>query len=392
MNKLLDKLKSSYSGINKVLSLTVNLSDESQNLNGLIISQKKNTILPGENINQLDQEDILKIPFIFTCEGKGVLNKYIKTSWDKVKIRNVIPNIKEEDFYINYTPTSSGCWVSLVRRDTILEILKKHGLKQALMIDLHIGPSSIQWLNNSELVLPKTLGSNELIFNDNQLQEIQKVSDNSFKNNNILGEQLTYNLHLPFIAAVVTLNNLNINQKDLEFTSTLNELKSKKTFESTLKLVLGLLLVMFMGNVVVNQLLKNSQLEINQEAESYKALNQKVQSLKNNVEVKNDFIQKLQLSKNIQYSFYAEQIGASTPKSIQLTQFQINPLNKNIRKNKLISFTNGQIKVYGVCKSSHNCNDWVEDLRAFKWAKTVELAVYNINKDRIGEFQINVEF
>ena len=169
MNKLLDKLKSSYSGINKVLSLTVNLSDESQNLNGLIISQKKNTILPGENINQLDQEDILKIPFIFTCEGKGVLNKYIKTSWDKVKIRNVIPNIKEEDFYINYTPTSSGCWVSLVRRDTILEILKKHGLKQALMIDLHIGPSSIQWLNNSELVLPKTLGSNELIFNDNLL-------------------------------------------------------------------------------------------------------------------------------------------------------------------------------------------------------------------------------
>jgi Tfp pilus assembly protein PilN len=392
MSKLLDKLKSSYSGINNVLSLTVNLSDEGENLNGLAISQKKNSVVPGENINQLDQEDILKMPFIFTCEGKGVLNKYIKTTWDKVKIRNVIPNIKEEDFYINYTPTSSGCWVSLVRRDTILEALKKHGLKQALMIDLHVGPSSIQRLNNTNLVLPKTLGSNELIFEDNQLQEIQKVSDNSFKNNNILGEHLSYNLHLPFVTAVVSLNSLNVNQKDIEFTATLNELKSKKTFESTLKLVLGFLLVMFMGNVVVNQLLKNTQQEINKEAESYKALNQKVQALKNNVEVKNDFIQKLQLSKNIQYSFYAEQIGASTPKSIQLTQFQINPLNKNIRKNKLISFTNGQIKVYGVCKSSHNCNDWVEDLRTFEWAKTVELAVYNINKDRIGEFQINIEF
>ena len=119
MSKLFNKIATGFSGLNKLISISINLSSEFPELEGGSFVLSNGEVNYESCIKDFKKEEILKFPVVLTIEGKGVLHKFTETSSDKIKLRNIIPNIKEEDFYINYTPNANGTWVSIVRKDVV---------------------------------------------------------------------------------------------------------------------------------------------------------------------------------------------------------------------------------------------------------------------------------
>ena len=392
MSKLFNKIATGFSGLNKLISVSINLSDEISEPEGGCFVLSKGEVNFDSDIKSFKKEDLTKVPIVLTIEGKGVLHKFVETSIDRIKLRNVIPNIKEEDFYINCTPNENGTWVSIVRKDLVSKVLEDKNLSINNVIDLHLGPTGIQWLSEISEDLPSFIGASELIYRNNQLESIRKSSSGHLKNRLIFGVDLEFNKHLAFVGALVSFLHKNSIHKNEFWTKNALNLKDKKVFQNTVKLTLGILLFVFMGNMVFNQVLNGSYNEKVALALKHTDLLNQASALQNEEQLKKEFIQKLGLEVNPQFAFFSDEIGATVPQSIQLNRLVLNPLKKSIRKEKLIEFEKEVIEISGFCKSSQICNEWVQKLRTLKWVKKIELVEFKFNKDNIGEFTVEVSY
>ena len=392
MSKLFNKIATGFSGLNKLISVSINLSSEFPELDGGSFVLSNGDVNFESDINDFKKEEILKFPVVLTIEGKGVLHKFTETSSDKIKLRNIIPNIKEEDFYINYTPNANGTWVSIVRKDVVSKILEDKGVSIDNIVDLYLGPTAIQWLTKMSNELPSFVGGSELTYQNNQLQSIRKSSEGHLKNRLIFGADIEFNKHLSFIGALVSFSKKNSFHKNEFWTKNTSTLKDKKTFQNTLKLTLAILLLVFMGNMVFNQILNGTYNEKAALAlKNTDLVNQSV-ALQEEEDLKKEFIEKLGLEVNPQFAIFSDEIGETVPQSIQLSRLIVNPLKKAIRKKKLIEFKKEIIEIRGFCKSSQVCNEWVQELRTLNWVKKIELVEFKFNKDNIGEFIIEVSY
>lgn len=392
MNKLFNKIATGFSGLNKVISVSVNLSKEFPKLEGGSFVLSNGEVNFEANIESFKKEDISKLPIILTVEGKGVLHKFVETSVSKIKLRNVIPNIKEDDFHINYTKHANGTWVSIVRKDVVLKVLEDNGLSIDQVIDLYLGPTGVQWLTEMSNELPNFIGGSELNYENNQLQSIRKSSEGHLKNRLIFGVDLEFNWHLSFIGALVTFSQKNIIYKNEVWLKNTANLKDKKVFQNTVKITLGILLLVFMGNMVFNQVLNGTYNEKVAIALTHTDLVNQAASLQEEEKLKKEFIEKLGLEVNPQFAVFSDEIGETVPQTIQLSRLIVNPLKKAIRKKKLIEFKKEIIEIGGFCNSSQICNEWVQELRRLEWVKKIELVEFKFNKDNIGEFIIEVSY
>ena len=392
MSKLFNKIATGFSGLNKLISVSINLSSEFPELEGGSFVLAKGDVNFESDIKDFKKEDITKLPLVITIEGKGVLHKFIETSIDKIKLRNIIPNIKEEDFYVNYTPNQIGTWVSIIRKDLVSNILEEKGILIDNIVDLYLGPTGIQWLTEISDELPCFVGGSELSYKNKQLESIRKSSSGHLKNRKIFGVDLEFNKHLSFIGALVNFSKRNYSHKNETWTKNNNRLKDKKVFQNSVKLTLGVLLFVFMGNMVLNQILNSTYNEKAALALKHSDLVNQALALQEEEELKREFIQKLGLEVNPQFAVFSDEIGETVPQSIQLCKLTVNPLKKIIRKKKLIEFKNEIFEIGGFCKSSQVCNEWVQELRNLNWIKKIELVEFKFNKDNIGEFKIEVSY
>ncbi len=392
MSKLFKKIATGFSGLNKLISISINLSDEQPVLEGGSFILSRGDVKFDTDIKSFKREDISKIPMVLTIEGKGVLHKFVESSTDKIKLRNIIPNIKEEDFYINYTPNANGTWVSIVRKDLVSKVLEDNNLFIENIIDLFLGPTAIQWLNELTIDFPNFIGGSELVHENNQLQSIRKSSGGHLKNRLIFGFDLEFNKHLSLVGALVSFSKRNNSFKDEVWTKNMVTAKDKKVFQNTVTLTLAILLIVFMGNLVFNQILNGTYNEKVALALKHTDLVNQAASLQNEEKLKKEFIQKLGLEVNPQFAVFSDELGNTVPGSIQLSRLVVNPLKKAIRKKKLIEFKKEIIEIGGFCKSSQVCNEWVQELRTLNWVKKIELVEFKFNKDNIGEFIIEVSY
>ena len=93
-------------------------------------------------------------------------------------------------------------------------------------------------------------------------------------------------------------------------------------------------------------------------------------------------------------SYYSDQIAATVPTSIQLTELSINPLEKKLRKGEQeMVFQTNLIQVSGRAKRSTHLNNWIKTLKKYDWIKSVSILNYTQDNARVsGEFNIAIEF
>lgn len=389
MASLFSEIKNSLFETNKILSLQVEIQTTGVALNGVILKKKNDKVEVVDLIVDLESEEWKSLPISLTITGKGILQKKSDQSAEKTKLRNVFPAIKEDEFYCVFSTLQSGCNVSIIREETIDSILNQLSITRDQVIDIALETSILSSYANTTLDLPTTIGGFEFTYDSNEIVSFNRTESKSL--NVILGEQLDEKVHLAYLAGVAFFLKLNTSDNPIWIYNK-QEWKSKKVFQTAVVGLLGFLLIFFLGNLFVNNSLQSSFNEMSIKASEVEDLVNEKERIQNAINIKEDFIDKLQLTKNAQFASLAEEIGSSVPKNIQLTSIKFNPIKKSVRKKKEIVFESGVLIIEGVSLKSIFYHKWTNVLKELNWVQKIELVAYEENRDKIGEFIIRIEY
>src|SRR5512145_3488721 len=130
-------------------------------------NSKNIAILKCDTLNDLEDlknEKLSLVPIYLTIDGKGIINKKIKTDTGHSPILDVILNASIEDFYYSEIDSADEYrLISMMRVDAIDSILKRFEDLNLQVINIHIGSfhvaSLYEWFDG----LPDSLVTNNMI-------------------------------------------------------------------------------------------------------------------------------------------------------------------------------------------------------------------------------------
>lgn len=389
--EFLNQIKSKILQTDRVASITVTLGDGSIEYNGLILKTTKGQIIIEKELSSFDKESLKDLPVIVSFEGKGVLQKNSKFNYNKTKLSNVFPSIKTEDFHSLITPLNEGCLVSIMRIDNIENILKELDLQKEQVLDISFGPCALSNLTETDLDLPSNIDEYAIQYSNNSIENIEKGNRVDNQNNIVFGEEIKKGYQISYLNGIsyLLIGQISDNQN---YKAIRKEWFSKKTFQFSLVCTLGFLLVFFLGNAIINGKLNGELSEVSKQLQAVDYLVVKRKQIDKEINTKEEFIDKLNLSKDPRYAEFLMDIGKSVPKNIQLHVLEINPIIKVIRKNKEIEINNGFIVIEGTSGSSSQYNLWRMQLKKIDWITNTELIDYQIDKRKVGHFKFKLTY
>ena len=165
----------------------------------------------------------------------------------------------------------------------------------------------------------------------------------------------------------------------------------RKLFKTGVKAVLAFVLVLLLGNYFAFSHYWAKKSELDSQLQSNGGAFSEVTQLEQDVHSKRDFLSQAGLLSPAHYAYYADQLAASLPDAIRLTQLNLSPKLK-FAEEDTIGFRPGRIEVGGSCSQSVVLNNWLQQLQQQSWVKAATLQSYVQDKSMAqGVFQIQLE-
>lgn len=351
--------------------------------------------LEKTSFTEISEANKKKYPVYLSIDGKGIIHKKITVnehSKDQELLHQILPNAAIKDFYMQRTSISeTENWVSVIRKELLDEVVEQIETLGLFCVQVSLGPFVI------ERILP-LLKTSELVTNSHHLKIQQDritnllIPESSNYQYNLGGENIEKQYIVAFANAFshfISTSNFSIHHPKIKHLREEFYYKNKYT-------VIGFsMLVLFLVLTISNMLLYNSfqntnnvlQFQLNSKQKYIGELNQ----LKEEVKLKEEFVQHSGLTQSSKMSYYADQIALGLPESIQLNELFINPLMKRIRKAEDINYQFNKISISGTVNKSIELNNWVKQLKNYDWIS--EVAIVSFLQDNLkisGDFEIEV--
>ena len=384
------------------IGLDITLSESGRIYHLIELHNKNNEI---EIIKQLDASPTLEIlaksidkntPINLCINGRGVLHKQMPSYQNEDQIlQQVLPNADASQFILQTVPTTDGIVASVIRKEIVLTICEE--LEQAGLWVLGCSLGSFDCLYllpllNGQLTINTPLQS--LTFNeDRQLTGFESTPKEIITEIEI-GEQKINTSHLNAYAAAFggliqipsRLNIQLLHQNQEEFLH-------KKIFTYGSILSVAIILLCLLLNTGVYYFYKNKNQALGFSMLSSATKLSELDSLKDFVAKQNLLLNATSINQQTNTSYYADQIGASLPKELQLTEVSIFPLRgkeRDYNKEDLKKYDRSNILIKGLCKNSLIYNSWIKELQDMKWvAKTNHLNYKDISEN-FAEFELQL--
>lgn len=337
-----------------------------------------------------------KTPLMIVINGKGIIHRKVHTSEQEpptALLNKLLPNANVDDFIIQKTPLHAAeAFVSVIRLtafQAIIEELISSGLTN--VVACFLGPFVIT--NLFPVVEPSFFNSPfvdisnfRLQLSDQQITGMESTSNTPTGMVKIGNERFTYEMLLPFAAALAYFTG---DRNDVFNSQALNQLKEefrqKQKFELrgwTLLITTFLILII---NYFVFDHYWTQNKEMTAQLESTQAALNQYEKLKAEYGQKQQFLKENGLLENSRTSYYADQLAAQLPVSIQLTGLNIHPLKKKKagEEDKGFVFENQRILVSGNCQQNTALNEWMKKVKKFPWVE--EVALLNYTQDNLKE-------
>lgn len=377
----------------KVVGIDFNInSDGSKHIVALELELIKNELNINDKQFFNDENELLgsldkSIPVSINLSGKGVLTK--KTNGNS--IQQLLPNIKLDEFYIQETTHL----VTVTRKDEVDKILQSFKESGVDVIGVSLNGLTIENIN-SLLDLNQEVNGNLFLYKFDNNEIVDVINAKNLENQTLkLGSEnieikylVAYSLAFQNILNVV--DNIHINSGDLSLLE--DEYLQKQLFKKGGFGALVLVLIVLLINFFIFNTLRDENQQLSTQLGMYEGQIKKIESLKKEVESKNKFLTKTGWLNSSRTSFYADQIGVTVPKSITLTELNINPRDKKeSKKQKEDVFITNAIHVSGNCRSSLEINKWIKELKNLDWVEFAEVLTYNQSpEEKHAEFTIEV--
>ncbi|WP_272149606.1 hypothetical protein [Tenacibaculum aiptasiae] len=381
MNKLKQRLfyKNSYCTIEHFIS------DNSEKINVLNVSKKKNELVITNRNQYKTPKEVLtsfktqKHSYLI-INNQQVLSKKVNIfdEDERLVLRNTFPNIVLDDFYYEMYSNNESTFVAICRKNYVDELIKKYQKLKISIIGFSLGNLSVQQL------LPfyerSLYTSNAYVtINNKRVEEISKlevqeetysINDLSIANNEVLG-----------LAGVLSVFfNKSIFQKGLEEQNSrlLKDFTSKKLFDISLKAGLGFLFVVLLINFVLFSSYNSKVNELNEHVVLNKTQKEFLLRLKKEIAQKEKVVKSLETASLSNVSRYLDIIAQEIPNTILLKELKYQPIKSQVKKDKPILADEKNILVKGITKSNEDFlrlvsnlkkNDWVENITIIKYGK-----------------------
>jgi len=367
----------------------------------VVLKQQKGDIQIQQTKKNIDnfadlQSHLPKSWPIHLCfSGRGILHKLLPHSEeeDLQLFKQVLPNADFRQFHLQQTATANQATiVSLIRQEVLHQHIQQFKDAGFWPVDLALGSFAISQLSSFIHTSEGIETSHQLIEFDSsgQISRFHSLDEPSKQKVSIGGDDIDACLLPAYAGAFCGL-------MQIQQTNNLAVLSDNKTayfhFVSHQKIKMGLAIACFallLGNTFCYYQLKdrNGVLQTDLFYKQKQLL--LLDSLKQRLDQQQLFLRQSNLNQFSNASYFADQIGASLPKDLQLTELEIFPIKEQRRKkpdDNWVEYEHQKIKVKGNCKSSLQYNAWVNDLSKLKWVHSVKHLNYRDIDHELGSFE-----
>lgn len=411
---MLDKLITAITRDRQLVGLDISLqSDAKLFVRGIILELSKGKVLVKdkwalEGLDELPGKLSKGLPVALVLSGKGILHKQANPESPEQSINNLmlgalLPAIKPMEFYVQRYQAGCSAFFSLARRDKVDAICNQIKVQGANLIAISFGPfvfGNLWPYLQDERVAEKEIAVGDYILQIDAESITQfripafEASRQEIRMRRVGEDDLEDTYLLAYGAAFQELVNssnfLYMEASPVEANRV--EYHHRKVFRLGLGITLAFFLIVLLSNFLLFASFsrKNSILEqkLAHKQNSLSRLNQ----LKKDVEEKRQFLLTTGWLHSSRWSFYADRIAVTIPKSVRLVNLAINPLDENLSKAQgHIVIENGLILIRGVCHNPIVLNEWMKKLAKLDWVDRIEKQNYTYDESKgEGKFEFYI--
>lgn len=392
--------------VRKVMGVEVNVSDKGVLVHYCVLELKNNAVNLLKSATDMPFDHFLKqvdtaVPLSMTFDGKGIIHKSIslnETDDTATILNKTLPNTSTDDFYVTHTELfNSHCIATASRKAGIEELLSQLRQSKADLIHMAFGPFQVKALlplitagYNAEVNLPACT----LQFTDGYVSGILPRPND--KTSFTIGtEAIDSKLLVSFAAAFSVLTGtLPGTLSNLPLQALKDDFSQKKIFKTGLVAASCFLFAVLLINFFLFTHYSDARQRLEERVNVNKSSISQIDTLKKELAEREMIVKRTGLLQSSRASYYADRIASSVPFNVRLTQLAVFPQEKNKAEedNTNYKFRNSQIEVQGRCKYSIDVNDWINEMRAFAWAKNIRLVHYNPSSTEKGsDFIIQID-
>ncbi|SRX52226.1 hypothetical protein AEQU1_00089 [Aequorivita sp. CIP111184] len=349
--------------------------------------------LQFSSITDVDKNFSNKQHCFLAINSDKVLIKSVPAQESDTKtVSSAFPGLSLTDFYYEILKTPKSSSIAICRKDYVQDILNELEKQKINVLGFHLGITSLQSLaplfKKEKVNLPRFLiGVEEkniknIVPNENYSETIYELED--------IKVASEYLVSLAMLFSYTGANSNSSNNFGEENKNLFRLHQEKVFFKKGMFLGVGLLLV----SLLVNTFFFNSYFKKEQQ------LNEELvfmESQQNGMEVKlvavnkkEQLVDHILNSGTSKSSFYLNKIVVLKPSSIGFSDIKYQPLNKSIRPDKEIEYSQNSIVISGESKDKADFSKWIIDLGKLKWVEKVSVVHYgNVDKNH-SAFSITI--
>ena len=337
-------------------------------------------------------------PVALVITGKRVLYKQLMGKLeDSVALtQSVLPNATPNDFYEQHTIGQDPTLAAVIRRQHLDDLLEEMSLEGLLVQEVFLGPHV---LAQAGLLV----GNHDhwehlrydLGFKDGRVSHFKTLKEPQATPNFKVGDTtLDPENVLAFTAGLAVLSPF------IDFSTPESELLGVQQGEiiqrSRFRSIGWTVLVVFFVALLANYLLHEKYTEelggLQAKEQLHRTQINRIEELQSELDNKQSLLQASGVLSGGSMAYYSDQIAATVPDEIQLTNLDVSPPSEAIKKDHRIAYQTRRIVVHGETDRSSTVNAWANTLNGLDWVASVNLVNYERDDRRsVAIFELILE-
>ncbi|MGJ8664827.1 MAG: hypothetical protein ACSHW7_00540 [Patiriisocius sp.] len=372
-------------------AVNIHISSEGEECHVLVIKNKNNALeIESSNffvsLDSLLVEIDKSIPCIINFSGATVIEKNV-TAEDGY-LSKILFNKDVDEFYISERKLENQMLVSVTRRSNIDVFLKILAEKKIQVIDFNIGAFILDDLRQID---PDITTLNTKFYQYNFVSNVLSYHQDEFESKEV--QVLTENVDSHFLLCFASFISFLIKDHSTKnYDRYAHSLEEDYVYRKSIKVLgyAGVLAVFTL--MVISYLLSNfygdKRIAIDASLKDHNALVNKRDEVKKGIDYKQKVIKSNALDNQFFMSQYIVDVLHKTPEEINISTFEISPLEEDGKNKNKITVNTDFIRVDGVTKMQYGLNRWIEILNDISWIHKIEIETFDSNS---GEFNFTLK-
>lgn len=368
----------------------------------LEVKRKKGELTITKNVHlnelmELKKHAKLSKPLYLVFNTSNVVTKLFESNVqmnDEAVVAQKFPGLNFENFYFQLVTYGDSSILSVVKKELLNKLLTRLTEMKLSVAGFSLGPGALHTLlpfiqngristNTEELSLMQTKnGISEISKTVPKETSVYKINGLHVENTGLL----SFAGILKFLSSPIPKNS-NFGNVGQDY---LSSFRSNRMFELLRGTFLAVVLLVLLGNFLVfsyyHSTVQKSTEHLAIDAENKKAL----AMLKRRVGEKETKVDAVLSSSTSRSSFYLDELGATVPGSIVLSEIVYQPFLKPVQEKKQIELHKNRVEVLGTCRAPEDFSQWIAKLEGLEWVVSVETMDYDYQSRNSSIFKLRI--